>query len=123
MTAKSVLVIPYFITFIFVALLSANAHSDGQWITGVIVSGLEQRMDDKEAAFEIIAANKMHECNDKGSQTFRFYSEYEQVQNRRFELALTAFLHKKPVSLYVNGCEKGTMLVERLIIRDALERP
>ncbi|EAT12034.1 hypothetical protein HF888_04390 [Bermanella marisrubri] len=123
MTAMRVLEKPYFIIIVLIALLPVNSYGDGQWITGVIVSGLEQRMDDEEAAFEIIAANKIHKCNDKGSQTFRFYSEYEQVQNRRFELALTAFLHKKPVSLYVNGCEKGTMLVERLIIRDTLERP
>lgn len=123
MIAKRTCTKTHLIFILTVALLSTYTHGDGQWISGVIISGLEQRMDDEEAAFEIIAANKMHECNDKGSQTFRFYSEYEQVQNRRFELALTAFLHKKPVSLYVNGCEKGTMLVERLILRDAPRRP
>ncbi|WP_396587271.1 hypothetical protein [Bermanella sp. R86510] len=97
-------------------LTSISVYAEQQWVENVFISDLEQRIDDEEAPFEFIGRNKVHECGGKTSQRFIMYGEYPNVQQRRFQLALSALLHKKPLRLLVEGCDKKALIVKRLIL-------
>lgn len=90
------------------------AVADEQLVSGLVVSSVEQRVDDEEAPFDIHSSNKIHKCGGKPSNVYRVYSEYDQVALRRFQLALEALKGKLTLSLITDNCDGRALRVKSL---------
>jgi len=105
----------HLILFLFVALLATNnVNADEQIVNDLIVSSVEQRVDDEEAPFDIHSSNKIHNCGGKPSNVYRVYSEYDTVAMRRFQLALEALKTRLKLSVITDGCEGRILKVKSL---------
>jgi len=105
----------HLILFLFVALLATNnVNADEQIVNDLIVSSVEQRVDDEEAPFDIHSSNKIHNCGGKPSNVYRVYSEYDTVAMRRFKLALEALKTRLKLSVITDGCEGRILKVKSL---------
>jgi hypothetical protein len=93
---------------------SAITRASDNIVTGLIVSGLEQKVDDEEAPFDIHSSNKIHNCGGKPSNVYRIYSEYDAVAQRRFLLALEAYKSGMPLTVYTDGCEGRVLKIHSL---------
>lgn len=93
---------------------SAITRAADNIVVGLSVSGLEQRVDDEEAPFDIHSSNKIHNCGGKPSNVYRVYSEYEAVAQRRFLLALEAFKSRMTLSVYTDGCDGRALKIHSL---------
>ncbi|GAA6136209.1 hypothetical protein NBRC116188_29990 [Oceaniserpentilla sp. 4NH20-0058] len=98
----------------FYIFLPRMAIADDQLVSGLVVSSVEQRIDDEEAPFDIYSSNKVHKCGGKPSNIYRVYSEYDQVALRRFQLALEALKGKFTLSVITDNCEGRVLKVKSL---------
>ena len=106
-----------FFTLLIISLCNISTSRAAYYdVTGLIVESVAQVEDDEEAPFDIRASNKRHKCGGKNSNLFRVFSEYEIVSQRRFDMAMTAMLHTKMLSLSTNGCDGKALIVERVRI-------
>lgn len=104
-------------TSIIMLIISLSGFADEQLIEGMIVTGIEQSIDDEEAPFDILAGNKIHKCGGQASNRFRIHSEYENVAMRRFMMAMTAMEKKWHLYAKSKGCEGGAMTLYELGIK------
>lgn len=102
---------------LFLIVSSMTAIADEQIIEGMIVSGIEQSVDDEEAPFDILARNKIHNCGGKPSNRFRVHSEYETVAMRRFLMAMKAMEKGWRLNVKRDGCEGNAMVIHNLGIQ------
>ena len=103
-----------FSLLLIILLASDSVHADDQDVSGLIVSGLEQRVDDEEAPFDFHSKNKIHKCGGKPSNVYRVYSEYDTVALRRFQLVLEALKSGLTLSLIPGTCEGRVLTVKTL---------
>lgn len=85
-------------------------------VIGMAVESVAQDEDDEEAPFDIRASNKRHKCGGKTSNLFRVHSEFSDVSNRKFEMAMNAMMNNLSLSLSTHGCEGRALKVERIRI-------
>lgn len=94
--------------------LPISVLADDQNVSGLIVSSLEQRVDDEEAPFDFHSKNKVHSCGGKPSNVYRVYSEYDTVALRRFNLVLEALKTGLTLSIITGDCEGRVLNVKTL---------
>jgi hypothetical protein len=97
-----------------VCAFMTNARGNERAVEGLSVSGLEQRVDDEEAPFDIHSANKIHNCGGKPSNVYRVYSEYDTVAQRRFLMALEALKSGLSLTVITSDCEGRVLKVDTL---------
>ncbi|MFT6153840.1 MAG: hypothetical protein ACJA0E_001881 [Bermanella sp.] len=85
-------------------------------VTGLKVGSISQDEDDEESPFEIRAINKQHKCGGKPSNLFKVYSEYSDVSNRRYDMAMNAMIGNYSLSLGTHGCKGNALIVNEIRI-------
>lgn len=106
-----------FSLLLFLLCASSVISADEQVIEGIIISSIEQSVDDEEAPFDILARNKIHNCGGKPSNRFRVHSEYESVAMRRFLMAMKAMEKGWRITGKHNGCEGKVMVIHNMGIQ------
>jgi hypothetical protein len=71
------------------------------------------QIDDRSApGFDFFTSQKNHKCGGKMSNRYRSYSDYQETNNRKFQLILAALNNQYRLSIKPIGCEGRAMLVD-----------
>ena len=103
------------LSFIFIAsfFLSLPSHGEAnkKIKDNLKVISIYQIEDESSAGFDFFTSQKTHKCGGKPSNRYRSYSDYQDVNERKFKLVLAALNHQHNLSIELLGCEGRSMLV------------
>lgn len=95
-------------------LLSSALHADqgNKAKDNLKVISIYQIDDRSSNGFDFFTAQKTHKCGGKLSNRYRSYSDYQEANNRKFQLVLAALNNQYRLSIKPIGCEGRAMLVD-----------
>lgn len=103
------------LSFIFITgfFLSLPSHGEANKTVkdNLKVISIYQIDDESSAGFDFFTSQKTHKCGGKPSNRHRSYSDYQDVNERKFQLVLAALNHQHNLSIELLECEGRTMLV------------
>jgi len=100
----------------FLIILPTQVIAATYNVTGLKVGSISQAEDDEESPFEIRAINKQHKCGGKASNLFSVHSEYSEVSNRRYDMAMNAMIGNYSLSVRTHGCKGDALIVKEVRI-------
>ncbi len=76
------------------------------------VISIYQIDDSSSPGFDFFTSEKTHKCGGKLSNRYRSYSDYQETNNRKFQLVLAALNNQYPLRIKHLSCEGRVMLVD-----------